>query len=260
MTRLDDLPYAPEHGFRGLGDLYLPARPEGAPAALVIHGGGWNAMDKQGLAGVAALLAEHGWGAYAINYRLLDQAPWPACGDDCLRGAQFLLEAGHAAMRPLDRSRLFVVGASAGGHLALMTGLRLPPARVRAIVSIAGPTDLALRMKALGPERYRKFLGVERDEEVTPEALRPACPVHLARPDSPPLLCIHSTCDELVPPEQSEAMAAAYRRAGAEAEVFLFKGNDKLHGIWDPATSNPRRLTPEPAGALLAFAERMLAD
>ena len=51
-----DIAYAPDHGFRGLGDLYLPAEPEGATAALVIHGGGWNAMDKQGLAGVAELL------------------------------------------------------------------------------------------------------------------------------------------------------------------------------------------------------------
>lgn len=257
MRRIDGISYAPEHGFRGLGDLYLPAQPEGAPAALVIHGGGWNAMDKSGLAGIAELLCEQGYGAFNVNYRLLDQAPWPACGDDCLRAARYLLDGGHPSMAPLNRSKILIAGASAGGHLALMTGLRLPPAQVRAIVCMAGPADLVLSGESKGLQRFAKFLGVPNEQAVTAEALRAASPIGLVTSQAPPLLCIHSVNDQLVVPEQSLRISKAWIEAGVPAELFSYRGPGEQHGFWDPETADPRRLLPEPAAALAAFARRM---
>lgn len=255
MQCIPDIAYAPAHGQRGLGDLHLPDQPDGAPAALVIHGGGWNAMDKHGLAGVAQLMAEAGYAAYNINYRLLDTAPWPACGDDCLAAARFMLDAGHDAFESIDRRQLLVIGASAGGHLALMTGLRLEPARVRGIVSISGPTDLTRRRR--GNDAFwcestfrQKFLGEQAADDEA--AMAHASPVGLASADAPPLLCVHSRNDQLVRPEQSQWMVDAWRAAGASAELFLFDGPGDSHGIWIAGT-DPHRLLPEPAEAIHAF-------
>ncbi|HUT58752.1 MAG TPA: alpha/beta hydrolase [Phycisphaerae bacterium] len=242
VQKVEDIAYVPGHGFRGLGDLYLPDEADGAPAALVIHGGGWNAMDKQGLAGVAQFLAETGYGAYAINYRLLDDAPWPACGDDCLTAAGFLLAGGHEAMKPLDRSRLVVIGGSAGGHLAMMTGLRLPPIKVRCIVSIAGPADLKTQTAGWDATFLTKFFGP--DVEITDETMLAASPVQYVRADSPPLLCTNSTNDKLVPIAQSHAMVERYRQNGGRAELYAYPGPGEQHGIWIEG-SDPHRLLPE---------------
>jgi len=237
-----EISYRPGHGFRGLGDLYLPDSPDGAPAALVIHGGGWRAMDKHGLAGIAQLMAELGHGAYNINYRLLGDGPWPACGDDCLAAARFLLDAEHEAMETLDRSRIVVIGASAGGHLALMTGLRLEPDRVRAIVDIAGPSDMRIRAQQDDfPTFGRDFFG---SAEITDEMLLDASPVHLVRPGAPPLLCVHSLNDTLVPIVYSERMIEAYSAVGARAELHAYDGPGDKHGIWVEGT-DPHRLLPE---------------
>ena len=252
MQRIGEIIYAQENAERGLGDLYLPDEAEGAPAALVIHGGGWNAMDKHGLAGVAEFMAELGFGAYNVNYRLLDHAPWPACGDDCLAAARFLLEAGHEAMAQLDRRRLVIIGASAGGHLALMTGLRLPPEQVRAIVSIAGPTDLLWRTRQRGRDYFRKFFGT--DGEITDEMLLAASPVTYVTPQAPPLLCTSSTNDTLVPTEASRRIVAEYEQLGARAELYAYDGPGEQHGIWIEGT-DPHRLIGHIEEAIAAFIE-----
>lgn len=231
MKIISDIPYAPDHGMRGLGDLFLPDDPEGAPSALVIHGGGWNAMEKKSLTPVAVLMAECGYAAFNVNYRLIDHAPWPACGDDCIAAAEFLLDAKHATMAPLDTSRILVIGASAGGHLSLWTGLCLSADKVRAIVSIAGPGDLVLssRRGTLQAEFWERFL---RDK-VTEERLRRASPVTCVKEKAPPLLCVHSTNDALVCPEQSDLMLRAYEKVGADATLASFDGAGTDHGIWE---------------------------
>lgn len=241
MTTIPDIAYASEHE-RHIGDLYLPERPDGAPLALCIHGGGWNAMDKASWAGVAAFMAGEGYAAYNINYRLLDHAPWPACGDDCLAAARFLLEGEHDALAPLDRRNgLIVIGGSAGGHLAMMTGLRLAKGQARAVVSIAGPADLLERARRRGHDTFRTFFGTE---EVTDKLLIDASPVSYVKGGSPPLLCVHSTHDTLVPIDQSHMIERAYHDVGARAEVYPFAGAGELHGIWVEG-SDPHRLLPE---------------
>ena len=134
MRMIPDISYCSEAGDRGRGDLYLPERVStDTPVALTIHGGGWASMDRTSFAGVAEFLCGLGFAAFNINYRLLDRGPWPLCGDDCLRAADFVLNGTFPELDGCDRRRLFIIGASAGGHLALMTGLRLPEEKVSGI-------------------------------------------------------------------------------------------------------------------------------
>lgn len=248
--------YAPEHGFRGEGDLYLPENPVGAPVVLVIHGGGWQAMDRFRFDAVCAMLAAHGFAAFNINYRLAGEAPWPACGDDCLRAARFLFEAGHPAMLPLARGRIAVLGASAGGHLALMTGLRLPAGRVAGIVDIAGPSDLAALWEHHGPQKFGKLFGTP---DVTREMLDAASPVSYVTAEAPPLLCVQSTNDRLVPPDQTERMAAQYARHHRPCVIHWFAGEGEAHGIWRPsAAPAPDLLVPIEEGIRAFLADCLI--
>ena len=194
MKKIADVVYAPQHGERGLGDLYLPEECQGAPVALAIHGGGWNAMDKYSWSGVAEFMCRQGFAVYNINYRLLDVAPWPACGDDCLAAAEFLLAAGHEAMQPLDCSEVTIIGGSAGGHLTLMTGLRLPQENVRAMIAVSAPGDLLWRAENVSRDFGGKFF--DTDGEVTDQMLRDASVNKYVTAGAPPVLCVHSTNDK----------------------------------------------------------------
>ena len=57
-TVIRDIPYAPDNGDFGLGDLYLPTASavqsaEPPPVVLTIHGGGWTSLNRASLAGIA---------------------------------------------------------------------------------------------------------------------------------------------------------------------------------------------------------------
>ena len=206
-----DLPYGSSP--RQLGDLHLPlSRPPGVPAApvLLIHGGGWNALSKESLDPIARLMVAGGRSVFSINYRLLDQAPWPACRDDCVAAARFMLAGGLAPNGLLapHEGHILVMGASAGGHLAMITGLALGANTCAGIVSLAGPSrvapgptdsaDSAIR----APGFLQKFFGITGGP--APADLRSASPSAQVDRNAPPLRILHSRHDRLVPLAHSE--------------------------------------------------------
>jgi acetyl esterase len=92
---------------------------------LHLHGGGWTLgeSDAQDLR-LQRLARETGLTAVSVNYRLAPENPYPAGPDDCEAAALWLLgeeaEATIGAGAPLA-----IGGDSAGGHLAVVTLLRL---------------------------------------------------------------------------------------------------------------------------------------
>ena len=244
---MQELCYNPAAGERGLGDLYLPEQPEHPPIALTIHGGGWSAQDKSSFCGVSQFIASLGWAVFNINYRLTTIAPWPACGDDCLMAAKFLLDGNVPEFSRLDRRRLLLCGGSAGGHLALMTGLRLPPERVAGIISISGIDDITSDYTRHA-NRYPGFFGAD----VTEAKLAAANPVQYLRPDSPPVLLTHWDNDQVVPVESARRFRDRGRALGCRVDHYEYSTVDEGHGIWIP-DSAPHRLYPHLEAELARF-------
>ena len=260
-TVLRDLPYGP--GPRQLGDLHLPARrAPGVSAApvLLIHGGGWNSLSKESLDPVARLLVEEGRAVFSINYRLLSQAPFPACRDDCLAAARHLLAGGLAREGLPAPVRLLVCGASAGGHLAFLVGLALGARDCAGILSLAGPsrvvpaTDDTAASAISAPDFFTPFFGTASP---APAALLAATPGALAHSSAPPLVCIHSTADRLVPISHSSAAIAAWTAAGADAELIPFDGLGEQHGFWTCDDHATRQLIPAVDSALRRALRRL---
>ena len=125
------------------GELWLPEKPVTAdtPKIMLIHGGGWWHGTADFMAGVADRFCREGYIVFNIDYRVTTEAPWPACGDDCLAAADFFVRADAEEIRVTAGKPIVVCGVSAGGHLALMTGLRMPREQVLGIISIAGIAD-----------------------------------------------------------------------------------------------------------------------
>ncbi len=257
-TVVRNLPYAPSVGERGVGDLFLPENETGKAPVLLIHGGGWNAMSKEAFDPVVPLFLQAGRAVFNINYRLLDQAPWPACGDDCLTAAHFILGGRLADYGLPLPAKILICGGSAGGQLAMMTGLRLPPENVEGIISLSGPSRMDIVDDASdpvlrSPEFLRQFFG----SEPTRDLVASASPALAVRAGAPPLFCIHSKNDRLVLPEHSEKAVAAWHDAGAPAELLLFDGTGDKHGLWDSEDLATRRVF-VPADALIREVLRRL--
>ncbi len=241
MDILRDIAYSPQNGVYGCGDLYLPeplSRLRGT--ALTIHGGGWSDNERSSFAGVAEFLcSDLGLLTFNVNYRLSRTAPWPACGDDCLAAAAFLRSVLLPQYCPENVPQVFVVGGSAGGHLALMTGLRLPPEWVAGIVSISGIADPAPDM-ILHRERYQNLFG----KIPAPELLPAISPINFLQTNSPRILCTHTRFDEVVPFTAVRNFVDQASSNGIRIHTYFYSRKDDGHCIWIPG-SKPHKLYPD---------------
>jgi pimeloyl-ACP methyl ester carboxylesterase len=137
------------------GELRLPNGPGPFPVAVVIHGGCWTRgfATLKNTAAVASALVDDGIATWNIEYRQVGDpgGGWPNTYLDVAAGVDYLRTL--ADRYPLDLGRVFVIGHSAGAHLALWAAgrprldARSPirvsnPLPVRGAVAIDGPGDL----------------------------------------------------------------------------------------------------------------------
>ncbi len=100
-------------------DLVAPAGHRGAlPLIVYIHGGAWIGGDKWDCPG--AILVKAGYAVASVNYRLADQAKFPAQINDLKAAIRYL--RAHARQYNIDAQKIGVWGHSAGGHLAALLG------------------------------------------------------------------------------------------------------------------------------------------
>lgn len=195
----------------GMVDVFLPAEHPGRPAPLVmlVHGGFWrDQWDRTHLRPLAWALAEDGFVVATPEYRRVGGlGGWPVTAYDV---EQAIRETRHgidaAAPGRLDIDTPFVVaGHSAGGHLALLAGLRADPGVLEHVVALAPVTDLveAARLR-LDEGAAQDLLGGEPEQ--VPEAYESADPRRYI-PGRVPVTVVHGDQDQRVPVEMSRALA-----------------------------------------------------
>jgi acetyl esterase/lipase len=192
-------------------DAYLPVGDGIRPGVMVIYGGGWILGSKQLSGPMAEMLAEQGFVAFAMNYRLAPQHPFPAAVDDVRASTAWVRD--HAAEFGLDPGRIGAIGGSAGGHLAAMlaTSGRGPldrGSRVAAAVSWAGPMDLHPNL--FGPDT-QPYLDAFLDcfPECEESKIVAASPMSHVDASDAPLFIANGDSDILVPTDQATRMSAA---------------------------------------------------
>jgi acetyl esterase/lipase len=205
------------------------------PVAIIIHGGGWGAGDKQ--ADVDALFkplidAKIAWAS--INYRLAPEHRWPACYDDVREAIRVVRE--HAAEYKGDPKRIALIGYSAGGHLATLAAVQADDeTRVQAVVGIAPPTDLVADCARRGGVSPSLMALLDRPKELTDETnklLRELSPLTYVKPGLPPFLLIHGTEDKSVPYQQSINFQAALKKANVPCELITLQGAPHRIADW----------------------------
>lgn len=118
-----DVPYGAQSEKQKL-DVWLPPEGQGPfPVIIAIHGGGFLWCDKRTGDMVTPMLAglARGYAVASVNYRLLDEAPFPAQPQDLKMAIRYL--RANAAQLQLDAERMVTWGGSAGGYLTLMSAV-----------------------------------------------------------------------------------------------------------------------------------------
>jgi acetyl esterase/lipase len=118
--------YANHDGVELAGDLYLPKAADtdtkATPALVAVHGGGWVTGVRAAFQYWGPYLATRGIAIFAISYRLTTKSKtFPEAVQDVLAGVQFV--RGKAAAFGIDPTRIGLIGASAGAHLAALAAL-----------------------------------------------------------------------------------------------------------------------------------------
>jgi acetyl esterase/lipase len=205
------------------------------PAVICIHGGGFRAGKRDGYDGLCIRLAQHGYVAMTVSYRLAPKYPFPAAIHDVKASVRWA--RANAAKYRIDPARIGVTGGSAGGHLAQFLGVT---GDVKEFEGTGGNADQSSKVSCVvnvfGPSDFTKSYGKSVDAaEVLPlflggnlETARPlhirASPLNWVTPNAAPTLCIHGTEDKYVAHEQAVWLVDRLKAAGVEAELLTLPG------------------------------------
>lgn len=248
-----DLTYR-ESGGALLARLYQPHGAGPFPAAVDVHGGGWNAGDRFQNAPIDAALAARGIVILALDFRMPPEAGYPAAVADVNYGIRWLKK--HAVEFSSRPELVGGIGTSSGGQTLLLAALKPTDPRYAALpLDHADDAELAF-VVACWPvsdplARYHQAQRNGDDQQLrnhdaywgSEVAMAEGNPqLILERAESvrtPPLLIVQGTADTSVTPDMADRFAAAYRTAGGEVRLEKFPGQPHSFIKRNPTTSDP---------------------
>jgi acetyl esterase/lipase len=223
-------------------DVYLPANRSAAntKVMIMIHGGGWNSGDKADFAPYVDTIKRRfpEYAIFNINYRL-SATPnnlFPTQENDVKAAVQFILDK---AGEYLISNKYVLLGASAGGHLAMLQGYKNSVVKPKAIVSFFGISDMAdLHNNPVGGNPLISF-SVAQAVGATPATnaaiYTSSSPINfITTASAMPTLLLHGGADPLVRPTQSTVVRDKLISVGANTQYVLYPTGG--HGDWDNAT------------------------
>jgi acetyl esterase/lipase len=202
------------------------------PTLVYFHGGGWVAGSKEASSLTFLPFLNMGWNVVNVEYRLAKISLAPAAVQDALCALRWVYRNGKEYN--LDTNRLVLMGNSAGGHLALTTGMSpasenldsLCPGseelKVAAIINWYGITDVN---ELLAGANVRNFAvawlgGMSNREDIA----KRISPLTYVRAGLPPIISIQGDVDPTVPYSQNVRLHQALDKAGIRNELVTIPG------------------------------------
>jgi acetyl esterase/lipase len=199
-------------------DVYSPPNARDAPVVVFFYGGSWKSGKRQWYRWVGEALAARGFVTVVPDYR-----QWPKVrldgfmhdGAEAVRWAQ-----QHAGEFGGDTRHLFVMGHSAGGHIAalLATDARwlgavgMKPRDLSGFIGLAGPYDFL----PLTDDDFIDMFGHTAEQQARSQ------PVNFVEGDEPPALLLQGETDGTVKPSNALSLQRKYEARGEHVEVKLY--------------------------------------
>lgn len=278
-----DVPYASKSEAQKL-DVYLPAHTDRlVPVIAWFHPGGFFQGDKDGsgmdypvdnvdMTRLVGPMLERGYAAVSVNYRLSQEALFPAVMHDAKASIRWI--RASAAKYGFNPGKIAVWGSSSGGHIAAMLavsggvagledlslGNAGESSRICAAVDWYGPSDFLLmdaHHRELGqPPRNDDAASPESRliggaVPLYPERCKAASPITYVSPETVPIYIQHGKKDPYVPYLQSVVLADALERVIGPEKVILEVVANVGHG-------DPLFFAPENVNSMLDFLDPFL--
>jgi acetyl esterase/lipase len=205
--------------------------------------GGWHNGDKTKFQALSTRMAQRGYFVAAIEYRLADEAAFPAAIHDCTAAVRFL--RAHADPFQINPDKIGAIGGSAGGHLVgLMASGGGNPAlqgdggsadqssRIQAAIVMAGPMEMLTGSVAERSRSGRGFSNANSwlrgtvDEK--PELYRLADAYAQIDQNTCPILFMVGEHDH---PERNQPSREKLTALGIETGAKVYQ--DGKHGCWN---------------------------
>lgn len=225
VGRGDDPPqavaYLPQH--RLLLDIHAPVLPAGstkaAPVVIYFYGGSWRDGRREDHRFVGAALAKRGVLVLMPDYRKAPAHPFPAFMEDAAAATAWART--HAASLGGDPEQIFLMGHSAGAHIAALLAadarylkaVDMAPRDLAGVIGLAGPYDFL----PITDPKIRAVFG-------NPAHWPQSQPVNFINGDEPPFLLLHGSDDRLVWPMNSERLAAKLRSVDRPVTLLIVPG------------------------------------
>jgi acetyl esterase/lipase len=209
-------------------DVYQPARAstsdQARPVVVFFYGGAWQEGARSDYLFVAEALTQRGYVVVVPDYRVYPEVRYPDFVHD--GAAAVAWTAANIDSYGGDRTRVFLMGHSAGAHIAAMLALdggylaaqKVPRSAIRGLIGLAGPYDF---LPLTEPNVIALF--------ATEPNLKLTQPIHYATAAAeakslPPVLLMHGDDDTRVHPKNSINLARSLRVAGAKVELDMLPG------------------------------------
>lgn len=223
-------------------DVYLPENRNttDTKTIILIHGGAWMSGDKSEFTGFVDTLRKRvpEFAIINLNYRLASMTGnyFPSQENDIKQAFEYILSKSEEYG---ISKKTILLGASAGGHLALLQGYKNAPAgTVEAVVDFFGPTDMiSLHDNASDPTLVPLLQTLMGGTPVSnPSLYASSSPINFVTANTPPTIILQGGLDELVDVSQSELLKAKLETNSVIHEYVFYPTEG--HGWFGPTLTN----------------------
>ncbi|MFL0249618.1 alpha/beta hydrolase fold domain-containing protein [Clostridium neuense] len=232
-------------------DILRPRSDEKYPAVVFVTGGGFLASNKGSYIQQRLAIAEAGYVVASIEYRVAPASVFPSALEDVKAAIRFL--RANSEKYNIDKSKIAVMGDSAGGYLSAFAGLTNGNRKfdkddnlqensdVQAVVDIYGVSDLTKGDEALdklgnSPQALwingcPTFTNLNYNES---KRFLEASPISYIDKNKsiPPFLIMHGDADTTVSPEQTRILHEALIKVGVDSTRYIVKDADHAGIRW----------------------------
>ena len=202
-------------------DIYAPKGTATArhPVLIFFHGGAWRDGEREGYGFLGRAFAARGIITVVADYRKTPKGRFPAFVEDTADAIAWV--HANIAKHDGDANRIFVMGHSAGAHIAMLAALDprwlaakgLKPDIIKGVIGLAGPYDFL----PLTTDSSKLALGQWPD-------LAETQPITYARADAPPLLLLTGDKDTVVKPRNSKVLSEKISNLGGQQQLKIYTG------------------------------------
>ena len=219
-------------------DIYLPKgrSSDSTPLIVLIHGGGWNGGTRREFSSYIDTFRQRmpHWAIANVDYRLVGGGHiFPSQEMDIKKALEFIVSKSDEFA--INENNIVLLGASAGGHLALLQAYKYENPAIKGVIDLFGPTDLITMYNEpwhpLVPYALQTVTGTTPSQNLA--LYQQSSPVYHVKFNSPPTLILHGELDHIVSISQSKSLKKALDNAGVRNEFIIYP--NERHGWYGSA-------------------------